>query len=235
MDTPIAQRAPHPLVAWIRRWTSKARPAQARRALERPIARAYQRLALEHPRWAHSLFDHFFLLHHAAPLLARLLDARARVEPVELALAWLAQSPSTTKLRAGDLSELTRAATDFLSYLEEELQPFRARDKAVQRRTSGGNDDRTAPESPASSREPGAEEITRIQTLYTQALREEWNEEIDWLWLASQLPPNLERRQSLERALSINPESKFARRELAKLPSNLSSISAAPAVSGGVQ
>jgi hypothetical protein len=101
----------------------------------------------------------------------------------------------------------------------------RATDEAARRRTSEGNDERAAPGGAATSRVPGADELRRIHTLYARALREDSNDEMDWLWLASQLSPSVERRESLEGALWINPESEFARRELAKLPPNLTSIS----------
>jgi hypothetical protein len=54
--------------------------------------------------------------------------------------------------------------------------------------------------------------------LFAQALRDDSNREMDWLWLYTQMPRVSERRYCLERALAINPRSEMARTELATLP-----------------
>lgn len=53
--------------------------------------------------------------------------------------------------------------------------------------------------------------------LFVQALCDASNLEMDWLWLATQVTRDHERRYCLERALQINPHSTIAQRELATL------------------
>ncbi|PLS82149.1 MAG: hypothetical protein CYG59_04825 [Chloroflexi bacterium] len=53
--------------------------------------------------------------------------------------------------------------------------------------------------------------------LFQQALREDSNWETDWLWLAQQALSEHEQLYSLRRALYINPHSRQARHELARL------------------
>jgi len=64
-------------------------------------------------------------------------------------------------------------------------------------------------------------ELTRIATiqvsvLLAQALAEDSNLELDWLWYAGQLEDAGERHYCTQRALQINPQSELARRELAR-------------------
>lgn len=54
--------------------------------------------------------------------------------------------------------------------------------------------------------------------LFVQALCDDSNYELDWLWLASHVVRDHERRYCLQRALHINPDSWVAKQELAKLP-----------------
>jgi hypothetical protein len=64
----------------------------------------------------------------------------------------------------------------------------------------------------------GAEFATaRATKLFAQALHENSNLELDWLWYAANMTRDLERRYCLKRALEINPDSTLARRALAKL------------------
>lgn len=58
---------------------------------------------------------------------------------------------------------------------------------------------------------------TTPDDLFLQGLRENSNLEMDWLWLATQVGCDAERRYCLRRALAINPESRLARRGLAHL------------------
>jgi hypothetical protein len=58
----------------------------------------------------------------------------------------------------------------------------------------------------------------RAARLFAQALHENSNLEMDWLWYASNMPGDIERRYCLRRALEINPHSDLARSALAKLP-----------------
>ena len=51
-----------------------------------------------------------------------------------------------------------------------------------------------------------------------QALRDDPNVAMDWVWLFSQVPSVAEQRYCLERALAIDPDSEIARSLRAKLP-----------------
>lgn len=53
--------------------------------------------------------------------------------------------------------------------------------------------------------------------LFMQAVEEDSNCEIDWLWLATKVHSTMQRRYALERALRINPHSGAARRGLRQL------------------
>lgn len=57
----------------------------------------------------------------------------------------------------------------------------------------------------------------RAAHLFTQALQEDSNLEMDWLWYAANMVGSAERRYCLNRALAINPHSSLARSALAKL------------------
>jgi hypothetical protein len=59
-------------------------------------------------------------------------------------------------------------------------------------------------------------EATRAD-LFAQALHEDSNLELDWLWVAAQVTRDVERRYCLQRALTINPHSTIARRQLLAL------------------
>ena len=58
----------------------------------------------------------------------------------------------------------------------------------------------------------------RATYLFIQALHENSNLELDWLWYAANMTGDVERRYCLNRALAINPQSSLARSALAKLP-----------------
>jgi hypothetical protein len=58
----------------------------------------------------------------------------------------------------------------------------------------------------------------RAAHLFTQALNEDSNLEMDWLWYAAHMVGDAERRYCLNRALAINPHSGLARTALSKLP-----------------
>jgi hypothetical protein len=64
---------------------------------------------------------------------------------------------------------------------------------------------------------PSTHAMLRPSDMFVQGLRENSNLEMDWLWLASRVSSQSERRYCLERALAINPRSSFAREELAAL------------------
>ena len=66
------------------------------------------------------------------------------------------------------------------------------------------------------------EQLTRTDQilsddLFIQGLREDSNLEMDWLWLASRVSDDGQRRYCFRRALAINPESDLAQRGLARL------------------
>jgi hypothetical protein len=62
-------------------------------------------------------------------------------------------------------------------------------------------------------------DTARSARLFAQALHENSNLELDWLWYAANMTRDLERRYCITRALEINPHSSLARSALAKLPS----------------
>jgi hypothetical protein len=64
----------------------------------------------------------------------------------------------------------------------------------------------------------GAQVPSRPSDLFAQALRDDSNLEMDWLWLFSQVSSVTEQRYCLDQALAINPYSEMARSERAKLP-----------------
>jgi hypothetical protein len=53
--------------------------------------------------------------------------------------------------------------------------------------------------------------------LFLQGLREDSHLEMDWLWLATRVGCDGQRRYCLRRALAINPESRLAQRGLVYL------------------
>jgi hypothetical protein len=73
-----------------------------------------------------------------------------------------------------------------------------------------GHDDRHA----AGGEEDCTEHGIEPDTLYFQAVADNVNLELEWLWLATQVTREEERRYCLERALYINPYSGMAQHEL---------------------
>jgi hypothetical protein len=61
------------------------------------------------------------------------------------------------------------------------------------------------------------QEATTDDDPFTQALEEDSNLEMDWLWLATRVTSTAQRRYALERALRINPRSAVAKRGLKQL------------------
>ena len=53
--------------------------------------------------------------------------------------------------------------------------------------------------------------------LFIQAVFDDSNLEMDWLWLATKVTSDSQRRYSLKRALRINPDSELAKRGLRQL------------------
>jgi hypothetical protein len=75
-----------------------------------------------------------------------------------------------------------------------------------------------APDDAAESAERLEFASARATHLFAQALHEDSNLELDWLWYAANMTSAVERRYCLHRALAINPHSSLARSALAKLP-----------------
>ena len=66
------------------------------------------------------------------------------------------------------------------------------------------------------ARERSREETTE-DVLFLQAVEEDSNREMDWLWLATKVSSNAQRHYALEHALGINPRSAIAKHGLAQL------------------
>jgi cytochrome c-type biogenesis protein CcmH/NrfG len=60
-------------------------------------------------------------------------------------------------------------------------------------------------------------DMARAEALFRQALRDPFNVEMDWLWLAAQVARPSQRRYCLQQALAINPRDEAVRRELGML------------------
>ena len=58
----------------------------------------------------------------------------------------------------------------------------------------------------------------RAARLFAQALHEESNLELDWLWYAANMTNDAQRRYCLRHALAINPDGELAKHALAQLP-----------------
>ncbi len=92
-----------------------------RRAFQTALARAYATFARRYPDLTASLFDESFLETEAAPLLAELLTRRGQPDPADLARRWAAHLGHPDPESWPRLDETTRAAADFLTWLEAEL------------------------------------------------------------------------------------------------------------------
>jgi hypothetical protein len=77
-----------------------------------------------------------------------------------------------------------------------------------------------------------AYEASEATALFNQAVADNSNLEMDWLWLATQVGRDNEQRYSLERALHINPHSEPARRMLATLPPSAPAVEGVPTLAG---
>ena len=90
--------------------------------LQTAVSSAYHTFAQEHPFWAASLFDEYFLRGQAAPLLARYLQTESLPTPNELAKAWFDQfGPLWPRAATRSDTEVTKVASDFLQVLNAEL------------------------------------------------------------------------------------------------------------------
>lgn len=92
------------------------------KAFQTALARAYVAFARQYPDLTASLFDKTFLTSQAAiPLLAQLLTRRGQPDPADLACRWAAHLGCPDPKAWDRLPEATRAAADFLAWLEGEL------------------------------------------------------------------------------------------------------------------
>jgi hypothetical protein len=100
-----------------------------RRAFQTALAQTYAAFARQHPEWTTTLFDQPFLTSPTVvPLLAELLTRRGQPDPAHLARLFAAHLGHPDPDRWERLGDATRAAADFLRWLEDEL----ARQDALQ-------------------------------------------------------------------------------------------------------
>ncbi len=100
-----------------------------RRAFQTALAQTYAAFARQHPEWTAALFDETFLnSRDVVPLLATLLTRRGQPDPAHLARLFAAHLGHSDPDRWERLGDATRAAADFLTWLEAEL----ARQDALQ-------------------------------------------------------------------------------------------------------
>ncbi len=70
---------------------------------------------------------------------------------------------------------------------------------------------------PTSAAQPDPAACAHAVELFAQALNEDSNLELDWLWYATKMTSNAQRRVCFQRALQINPDSEAAKRALVTL------------------
>jgi hypothetical protein len=100
---------------WLQGWLEQLLVQQA-------SARAYLRFARANSRWAQSLFDDYFLMHAAAPLLRRAVRPQQHPSAVELAQArWTQLARPAADGREDQLADVIVVATAFLDELDAEL------------------------------------------------------------------------------------------------------------------
>ena len=90
-------------------------------SFQRAVQRAYRRFARQHPRWANSLFDDYFLTQQAAPTLLAIYRNERWPTAYELSLAWFAQFETRMGENIYDrIYPAMGAAATFLDLLREE-------------------------------------------------------------------------------------------------------------------
>lgn len=160
-------------------------------SVRRALHRAFTRFAAANQQLAESLFDAHFVETRVAPLVLRAIETGAPVRAETIATAWFVACRGLQASAAGhDLSTVTAAACELLACLEAELRP------------AGAGED-----------EPDAD----CAALFAEAVRDNSNLELDWLWLATQVRDDERRRFCYAKALHINPACEEARRALATL------------------
>ncbi len=184
--------------------------------LHRAAGRAYQHFARQYPLWDASLFDESFVLRAATPLIQGYLNG-STPDAVALARGWAEQMWYRDEaMRQRLIAQLTPAATAFLSLLETELHSYRLSDdlRAI---VGLGRTVRDDGQSDIAADSDYAAVGAQADGLLAEALREDSNVAMDWIWYASKLTRDNERRYALWRALEIDPHSELARRELHQL------------------
>ena len=91
-------------------------------AFQVALTRALSMFARAYPQWVASLFDEYFLIHYAAPLLACTIKRDDTLIPVELAITWADQMELNEVVRVQLIAELTPIASNFIRWLETELR-----------------------------------------------------------------------------------------------------------------
>lgn len=112
------------LLIWLTKRVPSLRGRLEQFVLRRAVRAAYRSFSYQHPRWADSLFDEYFLTYEAGYLLSRYIQAANPPTPIDLAVIWFDQLPYGSKLRQCRLTDAVSIATDFLNYLEAELQNY---------------------------------------------------------------------------------------------------------------
>jgi hypothetical protein len=182
------------IFGWLVAQETRLHRTLQRLVLRPALRRAYVRFAAANPQLAASLFDDHFVQTRIAPLLALALDNGARLRPEAVAESWLAACGAPKSRKHEACFAAVRAATELLAYIEQELRPEQRQMLAI----------------PA----PVPERDDEAAALFAQAVQENSNLEMDWLWLASRVTGTYERGYCLRKALAINPSSELARSAL---------------------
>jgi hypothetical protein len=95
-----------------------------RRRMRSAVMRAYQRFAAEHPEWAESLFDAWFIERHVLPLLCDgEASSRRFIErwEDEIATMWAEQLPGSEPFKRARRAAVRAVAARFLALVTCEL------------------------------------------------------------------------------------------------------------------
>ena len=112
-------------ILWTLRQEMRFRTWLQHLMLHFAVIQAFRKFVLHHPRWAASLFDEYFLMGKAAPLLDRYLQTAILPTADELATAWADQlGPMAPSRYSPGRIEVQLAAADFLSFLAAELRKY---------------------------------------------------------------------------------------------------------------
>ncbi len=115
-------------------------PRRRRSPFTPPLAAAvdfaYGRFAVRYMRWADSLFDRYFLYHHAAGTLVAFADGHIDRQQAAEALAadWERQHGDTCPDKRRCQTELTQATSVFMSWVAEGLKRHKRTQPSLSRR-----------------------------------------------------------------------------------------------------